>query len=97
MVKRLVSNVYVMHYGAGEHAVEKTQWSTGDWLRDSVKTGKLKRGDWCSILVLELEPGWGTTVADVHADEASAYAEVGDNLKWIDDSRYVGIALAHIE
>lgn len=96
MAKRLISNVKVMHFANSDQAVEKTDWSARDYLNDRLKTRKLKRGDWCSILVMEIEPRRSLAVVSCHSDEASASAAVWDNVKWIDDSRYVGLALAHI-
>jgi len=97
MGKRLISNVKVMHFANSNQAVEKTDWSARDYLNDPPRgTRKVKRGDWYSILVMELSPGHSTALVSRHADEASAHAAVGNNLKWINASCYVGLALAHI-
>jgi hypothetical protein len=97
MAKRLISNVKVMHFANSDQAVEKTDWSARDYLNDPPRgTRKVKRGDWYSILVMEFAPGHSTALVSRHADEASASAAVGNNLKWMSDARYVGLALAHI-
>jgi len=103
MAKRLISNVKVMHFANSNQAVEKTDWSARDYLNDTPRgTRKVKRGDWYSILVMELASGHSTTLVSRHADEASASAAVERariviaNSRFSADSRYVGLALAHI-
>lgn len=97
MGKRLISNVKVMHHGNKDQAREKTDWSARDYLNDPPRgTRKVKRGDWYSILVMELSSGHSTALVSRHADEASASAAVGNNINYIADSCYVGLALAHI-
>jgi len=97
MGKLIKFNSLSVHTSDNEAAI-KTMWSFNDHLPARLKERKLKRGDWCSFVVMEFVKGTGTSVCTRHTDKAAAEAaHLNDVAVWSVKPEYVGAGLCQLK